>query len=174
MNPTELHINDPDYYGSLYNREGKWEKIRSYVDSFGNIVSGFGTVDHDLHRLRQAAINPFFSKQKVAQLQAVVQQLAYKLCRKLEIIRGTGEIVRIECAFDAFTMDVITEYSLDKNFGCLDQSGWSSDFRESMRCFGEMGCMRKLFPSVFDIMNSLPDWFVLWTNPKLKLLLDFF
>jgi cytochrome P450 len=140
----------------------------------GNTVSGFCTVDHDLHRLRRAAINPFFSKQKVAQLQPVVQRLADKLCMKLEMIRGTGEVVPIECAFDAFTMDVITEYSLDKSFGYLDQPGWSSDFREMERGFGEMGYMQKLFPPLLDIMNSLPERFVLWANPRMKLLLDFF
>ena len=174
INPTELHINDPDYYDTLYNREGKWEKNPFYVNSFGNLLSGFGTVDHDLHRLRRSAINPFFSKQKVAALQPVIQQLADKLCKKLENIRATGEVVPLECAFDAFTMDVITEYSLDTSFGYLDHPGWSSDFRELERAFGEMGYTNKLFPPLESIMASLPDWLVLWMNPRLKLLLDFF
>lgn len=174
ISPSELHINDPDYYDSLYNREGKWEKNPFYVNSFGNTVSGFGTVNHDLHRIRRAAINPFFSKQKVAVLQPVIQRLADKLYTKLENCRGTDEVVPLECAFDAFTMDVITEYSLDTSFGYLDNPGWSSDFRELERAFGEMGYMQKMFPPLIDIMNSLPDRLVLWMNPRSKLLLDFF
>ena len=144
------------------------------MNSFGNTVSGFGTVDHDLHRLRRAAINPFFSRQKVAALQPVLQRLVDKLCKKLEKIKGTDEAVPMECAMDAFTMDVITEYSLDKNLGYLDHPGWSSDFRELERAFGEMGYRQKLFPPLHDLVNSLPDWLVLWMNPRLKLLLDFF
>lgn len=174
ISPTELHINDPDYYDSLYNREGRWEKNPFYVNSFGNTTSGFGTVDHDLHRLRRAAINPFFSKQKVAALQPVIQRLVDKFCRKLEKVRETDEVVPMECAFDAFTMDVITEYSLDTNFGYLDHPGWSSDFRELERAFGEMGYLQKLFPPLLNIMNSLPDWLIIWMNPSMKLLLDFF
>jgi len=174
ISPTELHINDPDYYDSLYNREGRWEKNPFYVNSFGNITSGFGTVDHDLHRLRRAAINPFFSKQKVAALQPVIQRLVDKFCRKLEKVRATDEVVPMECALDAFTMDVITEYALDTNFGYLDHPGWSSDFRELERAFGEMGYLQKLFPPLLDIMNSLPDWLILRMNPSMKLLLDFF
>lgn len=174
ISPTELHINDPDYYDSLYNREGRWEKNSFYVNSFGNTTSGFGTVDHDLHRLRRAAINPFFSKQKVAALQPVIQRLVDKFCRKLEKVRVTDEVVPMECAFDAFTMDVITEYSLDTNFGYLDHPGWSSDFRELERAFGEMGYLQKLFPPLLNIMNSLPDWLIIWMNPSMKLLLDFF
>lgn len=174
INPGELHINDPDYYDSLYNREGRWDKNPYWINSFGNTVAGFGTVDHDLHRLRRAAINPFFSKQKVNQLQPVVQHLADKLCAKLEKCRGTGEVVPLECAFDAFTMDVITEYSLDTNFGYLDHPGWSSDFRELERAFGEMGNMQRMFPPLIKIMQSLPDRLVIWMDPKSKLLLDFF
>ncbi|MCJ1476010.1 hypothetical protein MMC13_004674 [Lambiella insularis] len=174
ISPNELHINDPDYYDTLYSREGKWEKNPYYVNQFDNPGAGFSTIDHDLHRLRRAAINPFFSKQKVAQLQPVIQKLADKLCKKLESIRGTDEVVPIECAFDAFTMDVITEYSLDKNFGYLDQPGWSSDFRELERALGELGYVQKLFPPLLEIMNALPNWLVLWMNPRFKLLLDFF
>ena len=131
-------------------------------------------MDHDLHRLRRAAINPFFSKQKVAALQPVIQRLVDKLCAKLEASRGTGEVIPIECAFDAFTMDVITEYALDTSFGYLDQPGWSSDFRELERAFGEMGYLQKMFPPLLAVMNSLPDWLVLWMDPRMKLLLDFF
>lgn len=131
-------------------------------------------MDHDLHRLRRAAINPFFSKQKVTALQPVIQRLADKLCTKLEKVRGTDEAVPIECAFDAFTMDVITEYSLDTSFGYLDVPGWSSDFRELERAFGELGYMQKMFPPLIDIMHSLPDRLVLWMDPRMKLLLDFF
>ena len=80
----------------------------------------------------------------------------------------------IECAFDAFTMDVITEYSLDTSFGYLDQPGWSSDFRELERAFGEMGYLQKMFPPLITLMNSLPDRVVLWMDPRMKLLLDFF
>lgn len=174
ISPSELHINDPDYYDSLYNREGKWDKNPFYTDSFGNSVSGFGTVNHDLHRMRRAAINPFFSKQKVTALQPVIQGLADKLCAKFEKCRGTDEVIPFECAFDAFTMDVITEYSLDASFGYLDHPGWSSDFRELERAFGEMGYMQKMFPPLIDIMRSLPDRLVLWMDPKSKLLMDFF
>ncbi len=169
-----MHINDPDYYDSLYNREGKWDKNPYYTKSFGNNQSGFLTVNHELHRLRRAAINPFFSKQKVTALQPVIQRLVDKLCIKLEKVRNTDEVVPMECAFDAFTMDVITEYSLDTSFGYLDQPGWSSDFREMERSFGETGYRQKMFPPLINIMKSLPDWLVIWLDPRMKLLLDFF
>jgi len=173
INPNELHINEPDYYESLYNREGRWEKNRFFVDSLGNDGSGFATVDHDHHRLRRAALNPFFSKQKVTALQPIIQELVNKLCVRFEKIRGTDEVVPMECAFDAFTMDVITEYSLDTSFGYLDVPGWSSDFRELERAFGEMGYRQKMFPAFITILRSLPDRLVVWMDPNMALLQDF-
>jgi len=174
ISPSELHINDANYYDSLYNREGEWEKNPYYVNALGNTLSGFGTVDHNLHRLRRAAINPFFSKQKVAALQPVIQRLVDKFCTKLEKLRGADDVVPMECAFDNFTMDVITEYCLDTNWGYLDHPGWISEFHELERSFGQTGYLQKLFPPLLDIMNSLPDWLILWTNPKTKPLLDWF
>lgn len=173
INPNELHVNEPDYYESLYNREGRWEKNPFFVDSLGNDGSGFATVDHDHHRLRRAALNPFFSKQKVTALQPIIQELVNKLCVRFEKIRGTDEVVPMECAFDAFTMDVITEYSLDTSFGYLDVPGWSSDFRELKRAFGEMGYRQKMFPAFITILRSLPDRLVVWMDPNMALLQDF-
>jgi cytochrome P450 len=173
INPTELHINDPDYYDSLYNREGRWDKNPFYAESFGNTGSGFTTVKHDLHRLRRAAINPFFSKQKVTALQPLIQELVDKLCARFEKIRGTDEVVPMECAFDAFTMDVITEYSLDTSFGYLDVPGWNSDFRELERAFGEMGYRQKIFPAFVTMLRGLPNRLVLLMNPNMALLQNF-
>lgn len=124
--------------------------------------------------MRRAAINPFFSKQKVTALQPVIQRLVDKLCTKFEKVRDTDEVVSLECAFDAFTMDVITEYSLDTSFGYLEKPGWSSDFRELERAFGETAYLQKMFPPIIVIMNSLPDWVTLRMEPRMKLLLDFF
>jgi cytochrome P450 len=123
--------------------------------------------------LRRAALNPFFSKQKVTALQPLIQKLVDKLCARFEKIRGTDEVVPMECAFDAFTMDVITEYSLDTSFGYLDVPGWNSDFRELERAFGEMGYRQKMFPPFVTILRSLPDRLVVWMDPKVALFQNF-
>jgi hypothetical protein len=70
-------------------------------------------------------------------------------------------------------MDVITEYSVDRSFGYLDNPGWSSDFRQLERAFGETAYMQRMFPPLIKMMNSLPDRLVVWMEPRMKLLLDF-
>jgi cytochrome P450 len=67
-------------------------------------LSAFGTTDHRVHRLRRGAINPFFSKRKVNELQHLIQQHIKKLCDKLEKYRNTGVPIDFESAFGDFTL----------------------------------------------------------------------
>lgn len=47
------------------------------------IESGVGTADHDLHRIRRAAINPFFSQRSVRNLQPVIEERVDTLLARL-------------------------------------------------------------------------------------------
>lgn len=104
INPQELHVYDPTFFDSVYSSSGKWEKPPYMVRSMDPGFSAFGTLDHDHHRLRRGALNRFFSKQKVSALQHVVQDLANKLCEKLESCYDTGTPIDFEGAFGDFTL----------------------------------------------------------------------
>ncbi|KAI0538391.1 cytochrome P450 family protein [Xylaria digitata] len=172
INPQELHVYDPTFYDSVYSGSGKWEKPSYHVQSIDQGVSAFGTVDHDHHRLRRGALNKFYSKQKVNALQHVIQNLANKLCDKLEPYSNTGTPIDFEGAFGDFTLDAIAEYTIDSNLGLLDRDGFNGDLRKTFRGLGEVGHIAKIFPWVMTFLNSLPKWLVLATNPNIKVLLD--
>ncbi len=104
INPQELHVYDPTFFDSVYSGNGKWAKPPYMVRSMDPGFSAFGTLDHDHHRLRRGALNRFFSKQKVSALQHVVQDLANKLCEKLESYCNTGTPIDFEGAFGDFTL----------------------------------------------------------------------
>ena len=105
ISPHEVHISDPDFYDTLYassstNRKDRWSW---YTNGLGLPVSTLGTVENNLHRRRRGAMSSFFSKQKVAKLQPVVEERATKLVDKLAGLVASGEIVLINYAFSAFT-----------------------------------------------------------------------
>jgi hypothetical protein len=104
INPQELHIFDPSYFDNIYCGKGRWEKPPFMVRSIDLGFSSFGTLDHDLHRLRRGSLNRFFSKQKVVALQHVIQDLANKLCDKLERHCNNGIPIDFESAFGDFTL----------------------------------------------------------------------
>ncbi|KAK7960783.1 hypothetical protein PG988_011997 [Apiospora saccharicola] len=64
INPKEIHIVDPNFYDTSYAGSGrkrdKWDWI---IRSFGVDESVIGTLGHDEHRVRRAALSPYFSKQ---------------------------------------------------------------------------------------------------------------
>jgi hypothetical protein len=66
INPEEVHIQDARFYDQIYtgatHKRNKWS---FFTNQSGLTSSAFATDDHDLHRLRRAALNPYFSKQKV-------------------------------------------------------------------------------------------------------------
>ena len=75
INPYELYVSTPDFIEKLYSGPGKrrhrWDW---YTNQFGMDQSIFGTTDHDLHRIRRAAVAPFFSKGAVRKLQPIIEE----------------------------------------------------------------------------------------------------
>lgn len=43
----------------------------------------FATVDHDLHKYRRAALNPFFSLQNVRKLQPVIEERVTTMMKRI-------------------------------------------------------------------------------------------
>lgn len=123
INPEELHIRDSDFYDEIYAGAGKKrDKYPSRIHMAGAPKSAFSTVGHDLHRTRRGALNPFFAKRSVVRLEPRIQDKVNRLCSRLRGFAGTKDIVRLDVAFMALTMDVISEY-------CY---GTSTDYLEGM------------------------------------------
>ena len=96
-----------DLYPQVTKNVEKWHWS---AGMFGNIGMTFGTVDHNLHRLRRGAFQNFFSKQSIRDLQPVIQSVIDNLCGQLEQFRGTQKPVNLMHAYTALAYDVITEY----------------------------------------------------------------
>lgn len=70
---------------------------------FATPYAAFGTNDHDTHRMRRAAMNPYFSKGSVRKLQPVVQERVDKLLQRIQGFKDTGETLTISVAYVAFS-----------------------------------------------------------------------
>jgi cytochrome P450 len=63
----------------------------------------FATVEHDKHRMRRAALNPFFSKASVRRLQPVIQERLDVMMERFRGFGNSGEVMTVSLAFAAFT-----------------------------------------------------------------------
>jgi cytochrome P450 len=174
INPYELHVRDPDFYDVLYSGPGqKRHKWWWSVEMFGNSTSMFGTVSHDLHRLRRNALNPFFSKQAITRMEPLIRELLEKLCKRFEGFRETGEPVDTLKAYAALTTEIITRYSFDTSYGCIEDPDWKWEWPEAMVESTKGAHLNKQFKWVFPAMQATPEWIVKRVNPPVMNLINF-
>lgn len=174
INPYELHVRDPDFYDVLYSGPGqKRDKWWWSVDMFGNTQSMFGTVSHDRHRLRRSALNPFFSKQAITRVEPLIRDLIEKLCARFETCREAGEPVETLRVYAALTTDIITAYSFNTSYGCLDDPDWKWEWPQAMADSCTSVHLNKQFKWVFPAMQATPEWIVKIVNPAVMNLISF-
>jgi cytochrome P450 len=70
----------------------------------------FATNDHDKHRVRRAAISPFFSKSSVRRLQSVIDERLDKLLGRFVDYQEKGAPMTISYAFGAFTSGKVLKF----------------------------------------------------------------
>ena len=166
ITPTELHIDDPDYFDTLYARAGRRDKYVYFANRFGQASDSFSTVDHELHRNRRKAISPFFSAAKINEFQPVVRAKVDKLCKILAASQP-DQVVCLSRAWMALTTDIITEYSFAKSYGQIDSPNFEETMHEALVTIYTTGHFALHFPIVFPILDSLPEWVVRAGQPAI-------
>ncbi|EHA47697.1 trichodiene oxygenase [Pyricularia oryzae 70-15] len=129
INPNEVHCNDVNFSDEIYAVGGR-KRDKSIHQINGAVFgrSGFGTIDHDVHRMRRAPLGKFFSRNNIAKLESEIHNLVQKLCDKF--LKDSGNVIEIATAFSCFTSDAISGYCFGESFGFLEQDGWYPNFRD--------------------------------------------
>lgn len=85
-----------------------------------------------MHRLRRAALNPFFSKQSVAHLENTIQRSIDRLYFRLSSYAESGLPANLSDAFTAVSGDVISSYTFGKSYNLVEQDGFAPEWRTLM------------------------------------------
>ncbi|QSZ35469.1 hypothetical protein DSL72_008339 [Monilinia vaccinii-corymbosi] len=173
ISPHQLHVYDPVFYEELYSQHKVRHKYKYFLDRFQLPLSGFGSVDHKLHRARRAALNKYLSKQTVARLEPMLLDMLDKLCGRIEEFREKGEKLDMRVVYQCFSTDVITLYALNRSWNHLDSPNFSPLWVETIAETVKMGHLLTQFPIIFPIALALPRWFLQIAKPGFALLLDF-
>ena len=86
------------------------------------------TTGHDLHRRRRRPLEPFFSRKGVSNLQPVLAEVAEKLAGRLEALKGTRTVVRLDHAFSAFSGDIIGRICWENQNDFLDDHDFAPEW----------------------------------------------
>ncbi|KAL0256814.1 hypothetical protein SLS55_007623 [Diplodia seriata] len=168
INPDEIHIADPDFYDTVYAGSGrkrdKWDWI---TRSFGVDESLIGTLGHDQHRIRRAALSPYFSKQSVRALQPLIDRNMAILLGRLGEFAGSGEPLKLDDAFAALANDIVEDYAFGRSDHRLQAPDFDPSFRDAMLQGGKAGHVMKHFPWLMDVLRKLPDSLLLRLSPAM-------
>jgi hypothetical protein len=106
ISPWELHISDPDFHDTLYASSAsghRRDKYDYFTKSFGLDKSVFATPQHDLHKMRRAALSTFFSMASARRLQPEIQERLDLLLKRIREFRDNGKVFMASWAFAAYT-----------------------------------------------------------------------
>jgi hypothetical protein len=86
------------------------------------------TSDHDLHQLRRRPLEKYFSRQSVAQAEAVIHGKTRVLDRRLGEMQGTGSFVRLDRAYSAYLGDVTVELTVGEESRMLEEPDFAPEW----------------------------------------------
>nr|QTX15957.1 cytochrome P450 monooxygenase [Aspergillus westerdijkiae]QTX15966.1 cytochrome P450 monooxygenase [Aspergillus westerdijkiae]QTX15971.1 cytochrome P450 monooxygenase [Aspergillus westerdijkiae] len=167
ISPGEVHINDPEYYETLYSINGPRNKDSWFVESFDVAESAFATLDHRLHRPRRALIAPYFAKARVQRIQSLIQSKLQKLNTRLSEYARSGEPLKVDVAFNCFTADIITSYTSFRAFNYLDDPEMVPIWSETIKNLVEIGMIARHLPGFFPLLASMGMKWIKRVYPKL-------
>ncbi|KAL9112298.1 MAG: hypothetical protein Q9227_003416 [Pyrenula ochraceoflavens] len=166
VNPTELHVDDPDYWEKLYTRDGKWDKSPRWCAQFGTIEAEVFTASHDKHRARRATLNPFFSKQKVTAMEPVLRSLVERVCERIKDYKINLKPLPLRLVYTSLTIAATCEFTFGQSYGMLEMENWGESAAETTQQALKGVHWARLFPWLASIENFVPNWMVIWLASK--------
>ena len=133
----------------------------------------FGTVPHEHHRLRRSALNPFFSKRSIVEIEPQIQEKVDKFCRRLDTCAGGNEPLDLGAAYTSLTMDVITHYAYGEPLGLLDSPDFGAMWKEMIKMTLECMPFVRHFPWLMDVLEKVPYPVALKFSESIALMLHF-
>ncbi|WQF83044.1 Putative cytochrome P450 [Colletotrichum destructivum] len=178
ISPWEVHVGDPEFFPELYTGPGRpREKWAFYTQQFGSPgkpswvwclstelnatkESALATINHEHHRLRRSALNPFFSTQSVRKLQPVIEERVDALLgRLLDHGQRAKEPLDVMYPFSAFTNDVINQYSFARSDHLIEDRNFGKEVTDNLLMGTHLGPMIKHMNWALTLVNALPESF---------------
>ena len=158
ITPNEVHLAEPDNYEKIYYMGSKFGKSPIFYNALCVPHSTFGTPPNDIHKIRRGALNPMFSRQKVLELERIVQQKADKVCKRMQAGVDAGAPVDLHHAFRAVSVDVISDFAFDRCYNFLDKPDIGATFFAMARGIGPAMWVFQQFPSFQSMALKTPPW----------------
>jgi cytochrome P450 len=153
-NPHDIHIQDPDFFDELYGL--KLDKWQWWANGFAVPTAGGMTIEHELHRKRRGALNPFFSKASILANIPIIQEKLAVMVDRLDKISGSREVLDLEAVYLALTTDVLTQCSYGWTYDYIHHPEWAYTWKVINTGGRASAAIVRSFPLVGAIVRSTP------------------
>ncbi|KAI9667579.1 MAG: hypothetical protein M1821_000395 [Bathelium mastoideum] len=170
--PDDLHFNDPDYFDEIYTTAGKPGKPFKWANAFGPYPAAIGTVDHNLHRMRRGAVNPYFSKQSVNQITPFLIPIIEKLCARFEAASRTGERINLKYAYAALALDNMWEYCFSRTPDRVLWPDFDKRGFDNIDSFVDTSLVNIYYPWLMAWIYKVPEPWLKVIMPAMKEIVD--
>lgn len=134
ISPNELHINDPEYYDTLFN-------FNPHLDKRAYALTNLQPPTHEQHKLRRHGFESFFSRANITSLQSLIHENISQLCSQLTLAKTSGKPINISLLYRCLTADIITTYCFGRTFAFLSdltaRKPFFSAFSDGFKTIGE-------------------------------------
>lgn len=141
----------------MYTKAGRVNKYDWMANRFNSDQSVFAAPSADIHTIRRKALNPFFSRQRIIDLEGVIRSKVDILVKHIDEYRKTARPFSLSSGFMALAGDVIMQYCFSLNYGHLNSEGFKTTFHEPFMAVSISGHMSLQFPVVPKILFALPE-----------------
>ena len=172
IGPNELHILDPSYYNTLYSNRNRLDKSAWFYGMLGNPEATFPTINAGVHKVRRAALAPFFSTYSVSIFSPRVQSYTDRLCERMKICSEKNEPIPLFYALRCLTVDIIAEYVFGHDLQMLDRADWGRDFYSAWRALWELSPLIRQLPLLMTIFDAMPRWALALVQPRALEVID--
>lgn len=132
---------------------------------FGCDTSVFTTGPDEVHRVRRGALNPFFSRARILDLQDIIRQKLDVLLARIREFQKDGRVLRLNRAFMAFTGDVVMEYCFSHSYDHVKGENFDETMHEPFMAASISGHLSLQMPWVPKILNMLPESMLIKIEP---------
>jgi len=112
------------------------------------------------------ALNPFFSKRSVSAIEPLLISKIELLCQRFEDAIKTKEVIRLDAAYTALTMDIITHYAYGRSYNHLAEDDFKLSWKETIIAVAANGAFLRQFPWSLPIMKATPLSLLQKLNPQ--------
>jgi cytochrome P450 len=127
----------------------------------------FATVNHDHHKIRRAALNPFFSQQNVRRLQPIIQERVDVLLRRIQDFQKSGEVLNASHLYAAYTNDVVMQYAFARSDHRLEAPDFDPTYRDAAFFGSTASNFMKHAPWLNAVFQAIPDKLTRLTHPAM-------